>query len=193
MSATVSRRRRTAALLLTGLLPAFAASFTPAPAGANDRDPRATPVPGAGCAEVYRSTSTHPWSSGEYFIVSGPSQSMGLRCPLPLNDIDLSGTTNDNDLSKIRVHYLDTDGFGGVASVVVELVRIAVPASGGYPETTVVCSWNSNVDGTGSTNAAKATKACAHDLAAEAFYHFKVRMSTNGSHAASFLGISFPL
>jgi hypothetical protein len=75
--------------------------------------------------------------------------------------------------------------------VVVELNRIDVPASG-YPETTVVCSWNSNVDGTGAVTAAKATKACAHDLAAEAFYHFKVRISTSGNPVAAFLGISFP-
>jgi hypothetical protein len=24
-----------------------------------------------------------------------------VRCPLPVNSIDLSGTTNDNDISKI--------------------------------------------------------------------------------------------
>ena len=78
--------------------------------------------------------------------------------------------------------------------MIVELIRIAVPASAGWPETTVVCSWNSNTEGTGATTAAKATKACVHDLAAEAFYHFTVTLSTgaSGGTATSFLGISFP-
>jgi hypothetical protein len=53
---------------------------------------------------------------------------------------------------------------------------------------------HSHIDGTGATTAAKATKTCAHDLAAEAFYHFEVRLQTgSGSHSAQFIGISFPL
>ena len=75
----------------------------------------------------------------------------------------------------------------------VELVSVAVPASGGSPAKTIVCSWSSNVDGTGATTTAKATKACVHDLAAEAFYHFEVRLrSDSNSDAAAFLGITFP-
>ena len=41
----------------------------------------------------------------------------------------------------------------------------------------------------------KATKACVHDLAAEAFYHFTVSLHTganSGNAAATFVGISFP-
>jgi hypothetical protein len=178
-------------MLLAGLLPAIAG---PAPAQANDRDLRATTVPGAGCIEVVRSTYNNPWTSGEYFTVSSTNQYLKLRCPLPLNQVDLSGTTNDNDISKFRVFYADSDGFGTDASVVVELVRIAMPPSAGWPETTVVCAWSSNTDGTGAVTAAKATKACMHDLAAEAFYHFTVSLRTGGGggQSATFLGISFP-
>ena len=91
---------------------------------------------------------------------------MKLHCPLPLNNVDLGGTTDDNDISKFRVHYRDTDGFGTLASMAVNLQRFAVGA-GGVAESTVVCSWTSDIDGTGATTAAKATKTCAHDLAAE--------------------------
>lgn len=186
-------RRRTI-MLLAGLLPALA-SLVPVPVRANDRDLRASPVPVAACVEVYRSTYNNPWTSGGYFSVSSANQILGLRCPVPLNQVDLSGTTNDNDISKFRVHYADTDGFGEAASVAVALVRVAIPSAGGWPETTIVCSWSSNVDGTGATTGAKATKACAHDLAAEAFYHFDatLRTNSNGSaHSATFLGITFP-
>ena len=96
-------------MLLAGLLPAFAGL---APAHANDRDLRATTVPAAGCIEVARSTYNNPWTSGDYFSVSSINQFLKLRCPLPLNQVDLSGTTNDNDISKIRVHYLDSMALG---------------------------------------------------------------------------------
>ena len=34
----------------------------------------------------------------------------GLRhCPLPLNNIDLGGTTNDNDMSALTLVYMDGD------------------------------------------------------------------------------------
>lgn len=190
MPAMLHRRHTT--MLLAGLLPAFT-SLLPMPVHANDRDLRATTVPGAGCVEIYRSTYNNPWTSGDYFSVSSANQVLALRCPLPLNQVDLSGTTND--ISKFRVHYADTDGFGEAASVAVALVRVAMPSAGGWPETTIVCSWSSNVDGTGATTGAKATKACAHDLAAEAFYHFDVTLRTNSNgsaHSATFLGITFP-
>ncbi len=185
--------RCSAAVLLAGLLSTLT-SFTTAPAKANDRDPRATPVSGASCAEIARATPNNPWSSASYFSVGGPSQFLKLRCPLPLNSVDLSGTTNDNDISKLRVHYVDQDGFGTAASVVVELVRTSIPASGGIlPESAIVCSWTSNVDGTGATTPVKATKACVQDLAAEAFYHFEVSLSSSSpAHAVAFLGVTFP-
>jgi hypothetical protein len=62
-----------------------------------------------------------------------------------LNNVDLGGTTDDNDISKFRVHYRDTDGFGTLASVAVKLQRFAVGA-GGVAESTVVCSWTSDID-----------------------------------------------
>lgn len=186
-----ARLCRSATMLLAGLVPTLAGL---APAQANDRDLRATMVSGASCSEAARATYNNPWTSGDYFAVASANQFLKLRCPLPLNQIDLSGTTNDNDISKIRVFYADSDGFGTDASVTVELVKIAMPTSAGWPETTVVCSWSSDTDGTGAVTTAKATKACVHDLAAEAFYHFTVTLRTGakGGNAASFVGISFP-
>ncbi|MGD9507623.1 MAG: hypothetical protein AB7I59_06350 [Geminicoccaceae bacterium] len=178
-------------MLLAGLLPAIA---DVTPAQANDRDLRATMVSGASCTEVARSTFNNPWTSGDYFAVSSVNQFLKLRCPLPLNQVDLSGTTNDNDISKIRVFYADSDGFGTDAGVAVELVRITMSARAASPQTTVVGTWSSDTDGTGAVTAAKATKACVHDLAAEAFYHFTVTLRTGagGGNAATFVGIGFP-
>jgi hypothetical protein len=192
MPATAVSRCRRAALPLAALLPALA-NLVPAPAQANDRDLRATPVPASACVEIFRSPALvdNPWALG-FFAVDNPGRVLKLRCALPVNNLDLSGTTNDNDISKIRVHYRDDDGFGALAGVVVEFVGTAANASGDA-ENTTVCIWRSNVDGTGATTVAKATKACAHDLAAEAFYYFDVVLETNGTNRnAQFLGITFP-
>jgi hypothetical protein len=168
------------------------AGFAPAAARANDRDPRATPVPASACVEVFHPTNITLWSSSGWFGLYTGGAYATLRCPLPLNNVDLGGTTDDNDISKFRVHYRDGDGFGTTARVEVDLKRAAVNA-GGLPEGTVVCSWKSNVDGAGATTAAKATKACPHDLAAEAFYFFEVRLETgDGTYPVEFLGITFP-
>jgi hypothetical protein len=54
---------------------------------------------------------------------------------------------------------------------------------------TVVCEWRSSADGTGSTTAASATKACPHDLASGSFYPFNVFIYNGGTR---FFGIDFP-
>ena len=177
--------------LLGGLLAALA-GLVPAPVVADDRDLQATPVPPAACAEVSRSGFTGGFrtSTGPIFL-AGPNTSLRLHCPLPVNNVEVSGAGNDNDLSKLRVHYRDSDGLSTGVSVTVDLVKAAVTAAGAV-EGTTVCSWNSNQDGTGSTSYAKATKACAHDIAAEAFYYFDVRLQVGASGFTSFVGISFP-
>jgi hypothetical protein len=128
--------------------------------------------------------------ANDFFAVAGPDRYVRLRCPLPLNHVDLSGTTNDNDLSKIRVHYRDTDGPGAGSDVLLVLVRTAT--TGGVAARTDVCRWNSNVDGTGVATPAKATKACAHDLADGASYHFDVTTRGGGGFVTQFIGVDFP-
>jgi hypothetical protein len=186
----ISHRCRTASLLVGLLLPAFAATLALAPtaARANDRDLRGTSVPASACVEHSRSASFagSGWSTDGYFVVSGAGTNLIVRCPLPVNSIDLSGTTNDNDISKIRVHYQDPDGFAFGNDIQIQLIK-TTPASPALK--TVVCEWRSSVDGTGSTTAASATKACPHDVASGSFYHFNVFIY-NGS--TKFFGIDFP-
>ena len=108
--------------LLAGLVPALAASLIPYPIHANDRDLRGTPVPSAACAVGDNNLATPPFAFGGALASGGGAlglsskttgaQFLTLFCPLPVNNVDLSGTTNDNDITKIRVHYKDSDGFG---------------------------------------------------------------------------------
>lgn len=187
----MSNRHYAATAGLAAAFSAALAGFVPA-AWANDRDPRATPVPASACAEIFHTPGIIPWSSGGWFGLYAGGTYVHLRCPLPLNNVDLGGTTDDNDISKFRVHYRDGDGLGTTARVEVDLKRSVVNV-GGLPGSTVVCAWKSSVDGTGVTTATKATKACPLDLATEAFYFFEVRLETSdGTYPVEFLGITFP-
>ena len=190
---TANLHRDRAAMPLAGLLTVLAAgsALAPATAGANDRDLRGTPVPAAACIE-YRRTGPidDPWKAG-YFSLSGDGQYLQLRCPFPVNNVELSGRTDDNDLSKMRVLYRDSDAFGGGAGVQVVLGRSFVNASGNA-QFEAVCFWASNAHGTGATTAAKGTRACVHDLAADSFYHVDVFMGVVAGHTAQFLGVDFP-
>jgi hypothetical protein len=191
------RRAAAAAAWLAAIPPAMLAGLAPAPAQANDRDPRGTPVPAAACEEYQRSGFTpSAWVVG-FWALQGPGKELRLHCPLPLNNVDLSGTTNDNDLSKIRVLYQDSDGFGDGFTLQMGLNKAAISPTGpGGMLVTTVCSWNSDTDGTGATTGATATKACVHDLAATAAYSVDVLLKTKAGASASgtvsFLGIDFP-
>jgi hypothetical protein len=112
-----------------------------------------------------------------------------LDCPLPINDIDLGGITNDNDMSKYRVHYIDPDGTGSAAKVTVYLHRTKV--TNGTVTVTGFCPFQS------SPNTALATTTivpCVQDLAAGTFYSFQVILQVSGSSVlgGSFVGIDFP-
>ena len=163
---------------------------SPAPAAlANDRDLRGTPVPAAACVEVGRSGPiVNPWFLA-YFGIGNAGARLTLRCPLPVNNVELSGAGNDNDISKFRVYYHDGDGFAAGTYLQVQIVRMILNA--GVPTLTPVCSWHSNVDGTGATTPVTATKTCAHDLTAGAFYHLAVILDSAGTFA-TFLGVDFP-
>ena len=156
------------ALPLAGLLAALAASaaLAPAIARANDRDLRGTPVPAAACIE-YRRTGPieDPWKAG-YFGLTGDGQYLQLRCPFPVNNIDLSGTTDDNDLSKMRVHYRDSDAFGDGAGVGVVLLPDVRERFGQCAEPAgVLLGLERPRDGCHDRR--QSDRACAHDLAAD--------------------------
>jgi hypothetical protein len=94
----------------TALLGGAAAMLAPAPTAlANDRDLRGTTVPAAACVELVSiGLPTNPWRS--MFHVEGSGAFLAVRCPLLVNNVELSGTSSDNDMSKFRVHYRDSDG-----------------------------------------------------------------------------------
>jgi hypothetical protein len=161
--------------LLAGLLSAAAAQ-------ANDRDLRAAMVPASACTVLTAAAPIGFRFARDHVVLAttgtGQAVSASLRCPLPVNNIDLGGTSNDNDLSKVRVHYKDSDGAGQRATVSVALFRGVVASAAPEGVTSgAVCQWNSNTGGSGATGGTKATFACPHDLAAEAFYTFQVDLA----------------
>lgn len=161
-------------------------------ASANDRDLRASPIPAAACAEYRKADvlTEDRWMAG-FFRITGEGRWLSLRCALPLNNIDLSGTTNHAHMTKLRIQYRDSDGPGGGACVVVGVGRTFVDSTGKMTEKSI-CFWNSNAHGTGSTKAAKSTRPCVHDFVPGSFYFVDVFMSTLAGQTAEFLGIDFP-
>ena len=186
----IRHRLDRAARTASALLPALAAAMTlvPAVGHANDRDLRGTAIPAAACVEHNRSAGFGgvSWSPDGFYVVQGTGQGLALHCALPVNAIDLSGTTNDNDISRFRVHYKDPDGLGPANDIQVRFIKTS-PASDGLK--TYVCEWSANTAGTGSANVASATRTCAHDVANGSFYHFDIYMTGNDTR---FYGIDFP-
>src|SRR5262245_48645634 len=113
---------------------------------ANDRDLRGTPVPAAACIVNDGKAFQQPGLQG-WFSVANNVQ-LTLRCALPVNNVELSSTSNDNDISKFRVHYRDSNGFDSGTAANVQLVETIVTASILGAQSTIVCTWNSNTDGT---------------------------------------------
>jgi hypothetical protein len=191
------------ATLFPAVLSAALVGLAPAAghAAANSRDLRGTPVPASACAERDRlNVPGEPFTlAGTYFVEKSKESPeaviLTLRCPLPVNNVDLSGTSNHNRLSKIRVYYLDNDGLGRGAEVVVRFQKTVITPS--FFDVSTVCQWDSNVKGSGATGGTSATFACPHDLANNAFYWFEVvlgltQTSPPGTNAAAFIGINFP-
>ena len=125
----MSRNRRTATLLAAGLLatlaslapaPPWPATATPGHADPRRRLCRIPPLPGPDRGSL------------EGRLLRGHRRRQGPRAalPWPVNNAELSGTTDDNDLTSMRVHYKDSDGFGAGAAVQVVLAKTFVDASG---------------------------------------------------------------
>jgi hypothetical protein len=85
------------------------------PGQANDRSLRALMIPPSSC-QVDENTpfEEDPFKSPDS-IARFTSGTYEIICPLPVNNIEMSGRWNDNDISKFRVNYFDFDGpgFGG--------------------------------------------------------------------------------
>ena len=169
---------------------------------ANDRDLRATTIPAALCVEGGSDGAQLGglWLNEREYALRGRSvggqdiADQRLHCALPLNSIDLGGTTNDNDISSFTVFYRDGDGTTTNTFVAVTLYRTMLTA--GTVQTTAVCSWNSNTSGNSSTGYTSAMVPCVHDVTPTGLYHFKVQMFTtvvsSPAIEASFVGIRFP-
>lgn len=149
---------------------------------ANDRSLRAITIPVAGCQPSWD-------SAGGLIIYSwgvGSGQYAQILCPLPINNIELGTAAVDNDITKFRVHYRDSDGLGTGSRVSVAFYRTtSSPFS-----FNVICSQNlSTTIGTLTST----TVTCAHDVTGGgAFYGFSVEMITSAGTAAEFMGIDFP-
>lgn len=155
-----------------------------AAASANDRGVRGTMIPASSCQLVSQSdTATlvgNAWVNGIF--------RSRLACPLPLNNIDLGGTSADNDITKFRAHYKGSaNDFAG--RVLVQLIVSGV--SNGSFTSSVVCGGNLTPT---TINPTETTVACVHDVASDgSFYYFVVTMDNlSGGPQAQFYGIDFP-
>jgi hypothetical protein len=180
---------------------AAAATLAPAaPARANDRDLRGTPIPAAACSVWVRQGfedalhgAVGGYNGAYYGVRADKNRRIQLGCPLPVNAIDLSGATDDNDVSKFRVHYRDPDGFGNGTTLTVDFYRTTRTTTG--HQLALVKSWSSDVGGGGATGATTAVVALPQDLATGVFYSFQVMLTVlpvPGAPTLEFAGIDFP-
>lgn len=168
------------ALFALGCLAPLAAANT---AYGNDRGVRGIMVPPAGC-QPYVGASYALFSGNAWTILQGSSAT--LSCPLSFNNVDLGGTSADNDITRFRIHYQIPFTFG---EVYVQLIRSEVLA--GRFVSSVVCG--GRVIPT-TTDPTETTVACAHDVAGDGvFYSFAIILKQPLSASPPvFIGIDFP-
>lgn len=163
---------------------ATVAGLAPA-ANANDRSLRATMIPAGACwvpgPPIYRA-SLFRWEA---------ANGSGLvLCPLLLNNIELGDKGDDNDMSKFRVFYRDSDGAGDNARVTVDFYKAKLTNAG--MEETIICSAGTLNSLTSSDTSI--TIPCQHDIDDDgAFYLFRINLASGGSdYRSDFIGIDFP-
>jgi hypothetical protein len=133
------------------------------------------------------------YNGAYYSLRADKNRRIQLGCPLPVNAIELSGATDDNGVSKFRVHHRGPDGFGFGTTLTVDFYKTARTAAG--HQLALVKSWSSDVGGSGATGAATAVVALPQDLANGVFYSFQVMLtvfSVAGAPTLEFAGIDFP-
>jgi hypothetical protein len=157
------------------------------PGQANDRSLRALMIPPSSC----QVDENEPFEDDPFktpFSVGRFTPGVyTLLCPLPVNNIEMSGTSDDNDISSFRVNYDDQDGLGSGGEVSVILNRTVI--SGGVIRFIPVCRWSSNTDG--EPGAMSDVVPCQHDVRSRNFYAFDVVLDRTTAEV-SFFGIDFP-
>jgi hypothetical protein len=170
---------------------ASAALFTfPSAAMANDQDVRATTIPASVC-QPSGATGEPPAQivNGAYIIRGNSTGRLTLYCPLSIDANTISDVSNDNDITRYRVCYRDSDGAGNLAEVRAQLhYRGTV---GGSPQVAVGVPWSSN------TNPSMVNTCVSvplnHDLGANQAYYFIVTIRQNNTvQEPAFGWIDFP-
>ncbi|MFO1040061.1 MAG: hypothetical protein U1E45_24730 [Geminicoccaceae bacterium] len=153
------------------------------PSEANDRSVQGVAIPASACQLADDSTATLNATVG-WIVRNGVTAK--VLCPVPINHIELGGTTNDNDMSKFRIHFTDSDGVGTGSIVKVFLLRhTSVPLG-----TTEVCRKELAPATTSTTST---IVPCVHDIMSGGmFYEFAVVLHAAPGGYAFFLGLDFP-
>jgi hypothetical protein len=153
-------------------------------AEANDRGVRGTVIPAPECTLIggsARLSEIPNWTAelGGIAVIS---------CPLPINNIDLGSNSNDNDITKFRVLYRDSDGAANQASLAVSLLKSKI--TNGTLSTSQICNSTLTTTATGFT---ASTINCPQDVAGGGtFYRFLVVLVGLSTAEAEFAGIDFP-
>lgn len=166
--------------LLMGLI---SIGLTGPVAQANDRSLTALSIPPSSCQAWPSSPGT--FQGSVWHAIAG--QTAVLYCPLPVTNIEMGASGADNDMSKFRVHFRDSDGPAAGASVSAALVQ----TSRSSLSPTTICSADLGTTTTSSfvTN----TIPCRHDISSNgAFYVIVVTLRSSPAAFSSFLGIDFP-
>jgi hypothetical protein len=174
-------------------LTAIAALFTfPGAAVANDRDLEATTIPASACRPESDSVDASVrMVNGAYIFNGNSTGTVRFFCPLPINRLTVSGPSNDNDLSRYRVYYRDTDGTGNAVEITTHLFYRNSDANASIP---VGAAWSSNSNPSNLTVNTSFYVLQAHQFEVFRLYFFVVTMRRNNiNQDPAFGGIDFVL
>lgn len=174
-------------------LTAIAALFTfPSAAVANDQDVQATTIPASACRPESDTADASVRMVNGAFIFNGNSTgTVRFFCPLPINRLTVSGPSNDNDLSRYRVYYRDTDGTGNAVEITTHLFYRNSDANASIP---VGAAWSSNSNLSNLTVNTSLYVLQAHQFEVFRLYFFVVTMRRNNTNQdPAFSGIDFVL
>ncbi|MEG5035200.1 hypothetical protein [Microcoleus sp. AT3-D2] len=174
---------------------ALAALFTfPSAAVANDPDVQATTIPASACRpESDTADASVRMVNGAFIFNTNSTGTVRFFCPLPINRLTVSDSSNDNDLTGYRVYYRDTDGTRNLAEITTHLFYRNSNAGSSIP---VNAAWSSNSPppiGTAPlVNTSFFFDAPNHQFEAFRLYFFVVTMRRNNTNQdPAFSGIDF--
>lgn len=186
-------------LLAPTLISLLAALSPTNSALANDQDVWTTAVPASSCVPANEWLANKVQLSNGAWVFRGSSTGTVIfYCPLALNAYTVSNFSHDNDISRYRVYYRDSDGgmLGGSGGFIApQRSRVTARltfrrANGMYSAGTLWSSDNTGVNATANTTAIKTN---AHDVRANALYAFVATLyRANTSQSPAFSGIDFP-